>query len=426
MLTGSVETVLVLALMLGFAWLLLKMLDEFFPHGTGFGQLVRAESPTAAGSRTRRDIVVSADGKRARLRDSGQVVAVLAETRKGVMLKSAGALAWRRARQGELLRDRDAVQTFEAAAAVIEFDPDTRLRLGENSLVVIRRLEADPIFRRRRAFSMMVEGELSGRIAKDAGGDVQIKVATAGSEAAITAATAREDTEFNIRVNPDQSSVITVTRGAADIVAAGGERVRVETHESATLTAAGNGLARRTAPPPPQPEAPPDGQRYDYRELPPRVTFRWRASDAAEGYRFQLARDVDFQDRVVDARLSQPRFVHGNLRAGDYYWRAQAVDDWLESDFGPVRRLRLVRDTEPPPLKLDFAALATAPDWPLGGRTEPGAEVRVAGVAVTVAADGRFQSTLSLQAGMNTVVVEAVDRAGNVSFRTARIKGVFP
>ena len=59
------------------------------------------------------------------------------------------------------------------------------------------------------------------------------------------------------------------------------------------------------------------------------------------------------------------------------------------------------------------------------GVTEPGARLFVDGRSSVAAADGSFEVAVELQRGVNVVVVEAVDVAGNVSYRSELVNAKY-
>ena len=61
----------------------------------------------------------------------------------------------------------------------------------------------------------------------------------------------------------------------------------------------------------------------------------------------------------------------------------------------------------------------------LKGVTEPGALVFVGGAPVLTSPSGEFEWELELKHGINIVVVEAVDEAGNVAYQSSHIQGKF-
>ena len=79
----------------------------------------------------------------------------------------------------------------------------------------------------------------------------------------------------------------------------------------------------------------------------------------------------------------------------------------------------MVQDGAPPRLEVTF------PSWPvrgsefaLKGSTDPGVQVFVNDTEIKTAKNSWFRHTLNLEPGMNLVVVEAVDAAGNQTYRS--------
>lgn len=70
------------------------------------------------------------------------------------------------------------------------------------------------------------------------------------------------------------------------------------------------------------------------------LDFSWQAIPG-QGYRAQVARDVDFQHVVLDHRLDQSHWSVPPPFPGTYYLRVQAVDaDGSLGEFGPPRRFQ--------------------------------------------------------------------------------------
>lgn len=72
------------------------------------------------------------------------------------------------------------------------------------------------------------------------------------------------------------------------------------------------------------------------------VTFRWRAGEPGQRYRFQLARSPDFRDLRVDRVVDQSQITLPRLRVGTWYLRAQAIGgDGYEGAFPPAQRIEV-------------------------------------------------------------------------------------
>lgn len=63
------------------------------------------------------------------------------------------------------------------------------------------------------------------------------------------------------------------------------------------------------------------GNESDARQM----TFRWRAGEAGQQYRFQLSRSPTFDKLHVDQVVDQPQISVPRLRAGTWYLRAQSI-----------------------------------------------------------------------------------------------------
>ena len=76
--------------------------------------------------------------------------------------------------------------------------------------------------------------------------------------------------------------------------------------------------------------------------------FRYQPD--ATGYHFELARDSDFKDVIVDATVKDNRFSKNDLIPGNYYWRLSTLVDDAESYVSKTQRLHLIRKLAPPEL----------------------------------------------------------------------------
>ncbi|MGC9060015.1 MAG: S8 family serine peptidase, partial [Thermoplasmata archaeon] len=92
------------------------------------------------------------------------------------------------------------------------------------------------------------------------------------------------------------------------------------------------------------------------------------------------------------------------------------ADDW--AGHTTTSEITVEIDTTPPVLVVMLPATTSSTTCTLNGTTEPGAEVYVNGVKVTVDANGTFATTLNLKDGTNIVTVKAIDSAGNVNAQT--------
>jgi len=418
---GIITIVLVLVCFLA----LMSLLNLMFPTGTGLNLLLGDDPSEAPRRQEERNLMLHRNGSSDSMPANYGWAATLERTVQHVKSKRGQEIAWQQARMGMRLYDEDSLQTLDKASALIRFDADNRIDLGENSLIVIRRMERDPLFREKRSYMVMVDGVLRGRLkaSNDNGVFVEITLPNA-----VTRLQAEPDggdaVEFRIDVQGDESSSVTIYSGSAE-VEANGEAVQLAANQLTRITGESTPSAPISLPKPPTLVTPDPRQRFSYRSLPPRIKLSWAPRAGGNGYHLQLARDAQFSELIVDEQLAQTSFVHGNLSPGDYFWKVSTRTAMAEGEFGNVRRFTLERDQQPPQLELALPEEAKSRELQLTGRTEPDASLYISGQPITLASDGGFRHSVILEPGINVLVVEAVDAAGNVTYRSQLIRATF-
>lgn len=425
----STELVVSVLIALGFFLVFFGLLYLVFPSGASFSSMLRtAEERFLSGDDEAGRSLLVTDG-----RDSypglrtGANAAQLAVIRNNVKSKASGEIAWRRAVEGMQLYDRHAVQTFDRSSAVIRFDDRNVLNVGSNSVVVIRRLDSDPLFREKRSFLVVVDGELRGSVSASRDSAVLLEIETPSAVARIRTRDARDGkADFRIAVDPgDKSSVISMLRGTAEIEA-GGKTVTVEQNTSAVVSPDGRLGRTEALPPRVALQAPSDETVLFYRDLPPKVAFAWQPVPGASEYVFALGKDPFLSDIVLQERLRRNSFNHGNLRSGTYYWRVDARVPGSADRLSETRRFTIINDGIPPVLTVEFPPPTVDTQRAVvAGMAEAGCRVLIMGESVATDRTGRFRHDVSLRHGVNIVLVEAVDAAGNSTYRSQLVNAKF-
>jgi hypothetical protein len=422
------EGVIAIGLVLIFFFIIMSVLNLFFPSGGGFSLFMEKQEIEQVNATIKRehDLMLLRDGQTDEIGDAEEWAAHLTATRNDVKSKRATDIAWRRAKTGMRLYNLDAVQTLDQSTALIHFDDQNEIDLGENSLIVIRRMEQDLIFKEKRSYMVVVDGELRGRIGGADDEGVYLEITTPNAVTRLQN-TSESDVplEFRINVEEDNASTITLFSGEAEVEAQG-EIVTLE-HDQMTRI---DGMAPPSIPidipKPIKLKTPTNASSFAYRSLPPKVQITWHQASNMTGYRLQLARDRKFRDMVLDERLQNSLFVHGNLHAGDYFWRVSGMRAEEEGAFSQVRHFSLIQDDKPPKLEVIFPAqTVTTPIVELTGQSEPDSHIFIAGEKIQSSPTGEFSYSLQISRGMNVIVVEAVDQAGNVSYSSEMINGVY-
>ncbi len=406
------DILVVLAGLIVFLALMAGLAVTMFPQGQRLGDL-------DAGDRDRRAVTgrsnhqVSFSGSQGPGDDG---VARLTRVVRDVGHRGGSDVAWSTASESMSLANRDAVQTQDRSKAFISFVDGGHLRLDEKSLVVIRGATTDPFAGLSRPAVVMVRGQLSGEFdtAGPAGLDVETPVGLVS-----LSGTHGDALKFALDVDDAEATRVSVLGGEGEIVL-NGERTAIGAYEALTIDADGR-VSRHRVPGAPQPIAPASRASVTFGGVAPPVDFRW-GGDGADSYRLRIALDANFENVLVDRRTGEARYRTAALRPGQYWWEVSGI---VAGHVGPpseARALTLVRDDTPPPLALDpVPGRVSAEAVTLSGLAAPGARIFVRGEPVTARPDGRFEHVVTLDPGTNIVVVEAVDRRGNVAFASATV-----
>ena len=89
-------------------------------------------------------------------------------------------------------------------------------------------------------------------------------------------------------------------------------------------------------------------------------------------------------------------------------------------------RIQIEQDMDPPKLNIDFPEMALDQvNYTVSGVTEVGSKLFIDGEVVAVGENGQFSYDFELKPGINVVVIEAIDEAGNVTYKSETVHGKF-
>ena len=409
-----VELLVGIPLALAFFLFLLMLLQVIFPDATGIGELARQRGESIRA--------------RSQLGFEEQVgepaVAVLSNVYRNVESKPASSITWSAAQAGAQLEDRHAVKSARRSAATITFDENNQLSLSEKSLVVVRKPRPRFGSRRRRASILIVDGSLHAKLGGVPHEDsLQVELVTAGGT--VRSADPDRPTELQLAANGDGPTTLSVFQGDAE-VRWGDTLILVPSDHAVSLDPSRPPGKPVRLPRRPFLVAPVDGQVFSYRAATSRIPFSWKTADGTTDFGIAIARDPEFEDIVYEDQVGRREFVHGHLAAGRYYWRTYGVGHTAPGPVSRTRSFEVVLDQTGPRLAVSF------PEDSVGSRsivvrgaTEPGSQVFIGEARVPTDGEGRFEHELQLREGHNFVVVQAVDPAGNTTFRSEEITAGF-
>ncbi|MBA7478543.1 hypothetical protein ES707_13970 [subsurface metagenome] len=357
-------------------------------------------------------------------------IADIIRIRNKVRTRKRGESEWERAVLRMRLFSEDGIRTLSDSLAHIKFIKGEVIRLGENSLVILRPEEKEETVE-------LLSGELRASEAK-------VLTASAIVEPQISPTLAKPD--FKTKIKKDKTTLVAVYKGKVDLIAQG-ERVTIP---EGFMSQAKLDYAPEkpiALPPPPDldqakkelakaPTAPELGEQEVVEEeinLEETLT----ALDFSEKKRrlgikylhLQVASDPKFMDIVEDKRLkSIAEYQRRKLPDGEYFWRISYVyEDEFESKYSPVRSFTVV--TTPPGLEVSSPQeREKIPDEfvKVKGRTDEGCIVRVNDKRIYVDEEGKFFTVVHLTLGKNIITVQSEDEKGNVAIVKREIEAVHP
>jgi hypothetical protein len=324
---------------------------------------------------------------------------------------------------GTPLEERHAVQSFDQAGAQIEFDSGNTLTLGENSLIIVRKLRNSMIGRRREASLVIVDGSLHAKVDPVAGMPLDLEVQAPGGSIKPSPIDATPS-EFSVLAGPDGSSTLTVYGGQAEVTYRSTTTIVPANHAVVFSESKLPGVPR-PLPIPPRLRKPLDDVIYTYRDAPPRIDFAWEGGEPGSQFRYRIASDRECKDVIHEEILSDRGFKHGNLQAGEYYWQISSLRGAVEGSPSRPRRLVVLQDGQSPPLLVELPKRITDNQVLLQGTVEPGSQVFIGSDFVSTNEVGEFEFALKLRNGYNVVVLQAIDTAGNTTFKYGLINAEF-
>ena len=406
------ETALVVGSVLVFFAFLTALIRVYFPQGTSLMvDPVASVLPDVSWSDDV-ELDISAENAAVEQLFVGKILKI----QRRVQHRGANTLTWNTANIGDKVVRNDAVQTFARSTAIMEVNRNSRLTIGENSLIVFDQREYDSSLPQRNSALVMVDGELSGKLSGTGALPFRFSVNLPNSDVTLQPRTAGEDVEFLITVNDDQSTTVNIHEGTAQIVGRDGTLETIGEQQYVTIDSSGSEIRVYELSRAPKTTGPASGMAVTYRNVPAQIQFTWNAVADADRYHILIARDREFSDRVVDDDVIGTAFTHGALGPGSYYWYVRSRVGWSQSDRSAVRRLYVTQDLVPPTLELDPPPdTIQAGPWRLYGRTDADANVFIDEIPVKHQG-GRIDYPLELSPGANVIIVTAVDAVGNVSY----------
>jgi hypothetical protein len=322
----------------------------------------------------------------------------------------------------------DWVKTGDGASAEVMFQQNGSIfTVGPNALLEIYSSLNPATSKQTNAVQMQV-------------GSVEVATSKYVSTVRTPSSQVVVDSEAVTQVGVDASKATSVIaeKGTASVTAMvdnkpADQAVKLSSGEKVSATPAG-ALAQVTKVlPPPALLTPPDNQVYTAGGE-ARVELSWTPQPGATGHQLQVSRSRLFSTVEINARRNKPRATAKVRSEGTFYWHVASIGpDGEIGPYSPFRHFRVsgggntsaaanTGDTTPPPLELKAPFGIGGQFYIIEGTTEPGATVFVNGEEADVESSGHFKKLVSFnKVGQNSVVVKAVDPAGNQTVKSQTV-----
>lgn len=227
---------------------------------------------------------------------------------------------WTSAAVGGVLKERDGIRTFEKSSSELRFDNDTRMIVGEESVVFLRESPDVDANVSRRSIEIRA-GQADFDVKSAASGpqpDVEFQL---GDTKGLARAGADGKASARAKKSADGGSRVMVFEGEGDLAAAG-RTFTMSRGMGAAVTADGRTSGPEKLLPPPVPVAPEPLQAFNYAN----PLVQWEPLAGAAQYTVEVCRDPacgQLVDRAVGLRTT--RWTPRALPLGELYWRVMAV-----------------------------------------------------------------------------------------------------
>ncbi len=312
------------------------------------------------------------------------------------------------------LFENDRIRTLSNSVAEILFQDKSKIKLSENSQLVIQKARVDLLKNRTEAEVKLEKGNayafLSGKSAKK-----DFKVSVPGAESNINSKS------FFLK-KEEKSTKIANYDGEISINSKG-KSVVIKENQGSTVSDNGGVTDPKDLIPAPALSAPADKERL----LADSIRFTWSPSAGARHYWFEIANQKDFQNLVYTSRTLTATSVTVKLQDGIYYWRVSAEDnEGFPGPFSSPRNLNIEARSTYAYLAVSSPQNGTVfnqPDIVIKGSTEPGNSLTIDGADLTVdPSTGSFSYPVTLQKGINKFELRAVNPSGGENSVTLQVK----
>ncbi len=339
--------------------------------------------------------------------------------------QKGGSGDWKKADRNTPLFNGDWVRTGGSSSAELFFSNGSIYTIGSRALLEIYAVYDPEKNRKDNTVQMRV-----GRLEVNTSDDVST-VRTPGTQVVIQS---ESTAQVDVDDKSNQTDVVSIKGGLSVAPAKGGPSVRLASGEQVSATGEGDLSEKSEFVSPPALQSPGENQVFQGTSD-MTVEFLWAPQRQATGYQLQVSRSRLFSTLEIDASRSDTRARVRITSEGFFYWRVASIDAAGKPGiYSPFRRFRVAglagaaqtptagSDSTPPDLTIKRPTSLGGQFFLIEGQAEAGATVFVNDEEIGTEPDGTFRKLVSFnKVGINTVVVKAVDPAGNQAVQRVNV-----
>ncbi|MCK6615531.1 MAG: FecR domain-containing protein [Ignavibacteriaceae bacterium] len=321
---------------------------------------------------------------------------------------------WKDAPVRSKLFENDRLRTLSNSFAEILFQDNSKIKLSENSQLVIQKARVDLLQNKSESEVKLEKGNafafLSGKSPKK-----DFKVSVPGAE-----------TEVNSKaffLKKEEKSTKIANYDGEIALKGKGKSVVVKENQGSTVSDNGSVSDPKNLLPSPGIKFPENNAKY----LADTISFAWNPVTGARRYWFQLATDKDFNNPVFTSKTLTVTSYKLTLEPGVYYWQVSAEDaDGFPGPYTKPSVLFVESKTTYAYLTIQSPQNETVTDKDeilVTGATDLANTIEINSNKVEVDPNtGSFSLPVKLTKGNNSIVVKAVNPNGGENSVTLRIK----
>lgn len=328
------------------------------------------------------------------------------------------SLSWSTAERGLLLNSGDRVKTGIESLAELKTDSGNILRVNPESMIIIKDLSRDRnTFAPKEVYSMKHSPNSDFRITTR-----NTNVTLEDNNATINVT---RQTDVAVKKN-DEQATISVMTGLVQVKNNKGEMKEVRTRQALSISEKGVFDDMIEIPLPPELLEPLNLKFFRFAGAADvEIVLSWNNRSNVNKFGIQVAQDIDFQNIIIEEKLSTTSYRLQNLESGNYFWRIScysARSEDIQSEYSPAYSFLITFDADhvsddiTPP---SFTSLSVKPISKeavlIEGKTEPGARLYADSININITDDGSFRDIIPVEVrSKKSIELKLYDTAGNI------------